>query len=171
MEEFVPTRNVAFARVFTGAKDPVLPADLSDDLYGRGFMPGFTDPDAKTAPLVYAGLADARFVVGGEGFRIVNLTSSRGDGCRITVHAAEAADLPDDYLARRTVPRPRLCYIITAGGPAHSDRNLCENMAESLMLSTNGVVELGGLGMKGNRPTLYNSSWVGKIKTMPKSGE
>src|SRR5204863_5765713 len=37
-------RNVAYARVWTAQRVPVLPADLADALYGRGFMPGFTDP-------------------------------------------------------------------------------------------------------------------------------
>ncbi|MDX1935145.1 MAG: hypothetical protein SFU56_21310 [Capsulimonadales bacterium] len=166
MTDFSPSRNVAYARVWTAAATPVLPADLAENLYGRGFMPGFTDPEGKNAPLMEAGLAEAVFAVGSDGYRVVNLTSSRGEGCRVSVHPSEAGDLPDDYLARRTVPRPRLCYIVTAGGPAHSDRNLCENIAEALMLMTNGLTEIGGLGMKGNRPTLHNSSWVGSIKTV-----
>jgi hypothetical protein len=168
MTDTTTTRNVAYARIWTAIATPVLPAVLAESLYGRGFMPGFTDPAGTEAPLMEAGLADAVFTPGANGYRIVNLTSSRGEGCLISVHPSEAKDLPDDYLARRTVPRPKLCYIVTASGPAHSDRNLCENIAEALLFLTNGLVEIGGLGMKGNRPNLHNSSWIGQIKTVHK---
>jgi hypothetical protein len=159
-------RGVAYARVFTGQREPIHPADLSEALYGRGFLPGFTDPEAKTPPLADAGLADARFTPGSEGYRILSMTSSRGNGCTIRVDDCTEADLPDEYLARRAVPRPRLVYLIEAGGLSHSDRNLCENMAEALMLQTNGLVVIGGLGVKGNRPRLYTTSWIGSIKAM-----
>ena len=169
MSEFVPTRNIAYARIWTAQTEPVLPADLSDALYGRGFMPEFTDLEGENPPMMEAGLAEARFALGNKGYLIHNLTSSRGSGCRVTVDTATVSDLPDDYLARRTVPRPRLCYIVTAGGAANSDRNLCENIAEALLLQTSGLVELGGLGVKGNRPNLHNSSWVGQIKTITRT--
>ena len=159
-------RGVAYARVFTGQREPITPSELYDALYGRGFLPGFTDPETKNPPLADAGLADAAFAIGGEGFRILSMTSSKGAGCTIRVEACTASDLPDEYLARRAVPRPHLVYFIEAGGPSHSDRNLCENMAEALMLATNGVVFIGGLGVKGNRPKLYTTSWIGEIKAM-----
>jgi len=157
-------RNIAYARVWTAQREPVLPADLADALYGRGFMPGFTDPEGIAAPVAEAGLADARFAPGGDGFRVISLTSSRGAGCCVAVNTASEADLPDDYRARRAVPRPRLVYVLEAGGPSHSDRNLCENLAEALLLMTGGLVEIGGLGTKGNRLVLYSSSWIGAIK-------
>lgn len=159
-------RGVAYARVFTGQREPVTPTLLYDALYGRGFLPGFTDPETKTPPMADAGLADAEFTVGGEGYRVLSMTSSKGNGCTIRVDACTEADLPDEYLARRAVARPKLVYSIEAGGPSHSDRNLCENMAEALLLATNGVVEIGGLGVKGNRPKIYTTSWIGEIKAM-----
>lgn len=159
-------RGVPFARVFTGQSTLVLPADLADALTGRGFVPGFTDPEGKNAALHEAGLAEARFEEGGEGFRIVSLSSSRGNGCRVMVRASKANELPDDYLARRAVPKPRMVYLLLAGGPGNSDRNLCENIAEALMILTNGLAEVGGRGPKGgNRPQLHDSFWLGSIRT------
>ncbi len=159
-------RGIAYARVFTGQREPIQPADLSDALYGRGFLPGFTNLEATIPPMADAGLADVRFTIGGDGYRILSMTSSRGNGCTIRVDACTEADLPDEYLARRAVSRPRLVYLIEAGGPSHSDRNLCENIAETMMLTTNGLVIIGGLGVKGNRPRLYTTSWIGAIKAM-----
>ena len=159
-------RGVSFARVFTGRSTPILPADLADALTGRGFVPGFTDPEGKNAAWQEAGLADARFTLGGEGYRVVSLSSSRGDGCKIMVRETTVDELPDDYLARRAVPKPRLVYLVMAGGPGNSDRNLCENIAESLMILTDGLAEIGGRGPKGgNRPELHNSFWLGSLRT------
>lgn len=157
-------RNVAYARVWTASPEPITPGALSDELYGRGIMPGFTDPDGQTTPLLDAGLADARFAVGEQGFRILSLTSSRGNGCHVWVEAATPDSLPQDPIARRTVPKPRLVYRVEAGGPSNSDRSLCENVAEVLMLTGNGLAQIGGLGTKGNRPTLHSVPWVGQIK-------
>src|SRR5947208_2490974 len=112
-------RNVAYAHVWSARPEPVLPAVLAEVLYGRGFMPGITDPEGHTAALSEAGLADARFEVGDPGFRIVSLSSSRGNGCRVYVEAADPADLPAETLARRTVPRPKLLYVVEAGGPSN----------------------------------------------------
>ena len=157
-------RGVPFARVFTAQSTPVLPADLADTLTGRGFIPGFADPQGKTAPMQETGLADAIFTMGDDGYRIISLSSSRGNGCRIAVREASVNELPDDYLARRAVPKPKLVYLLLAGGPSNSDRNLCENIAESLMLLTSGLVEIGGRGAKsGNRPELYDSFWLGAV--------
>jgi hypothetical protein len=158
-------RGVPYARVFTAQGTPILPADLADALTGRGFVPGFSDPDKKTAPLQEAGLADARFVAGDDGFRIISLSSSRGEGCRLVVRETNMSELPDDYLARRTVPKPRLVYLLLAGGPGNSDRNLCENIAESLLLMTNGLVQIAGRGVRGgNRATLFDAFWLGSIR-------
>jgi hypothetical protein len=158
-------RGVPYARVFTAQSEPILPAVLADALEGRGFVPGFTDPAGETPALQDAGLADARFTVGGEGYRIVSLSSSRGEGCQIMVRATSADQLPDDYLARRTVPKPKLVYLLRGGGLSNSDRNLAENIAEALLLLTNGLVEIGGRGVKGgNRTTLYDSFWLGSIR-------
>jgi hypothetical protein len=159
-----PTRGVARARVWTAKREAVLPAELSDVLYSRGFMPGFGDPEGKKPALAEAGLADAEFAMDSDGYRILSLTSSRGNGCRVWARPADRTDLPDDYLARRSVPNPRLVYYVEAGGPSNSDRNLCENIAEALMVMTNGLVEIAGLGTKGNRPMLHHSSWIGAIK-------
>ena len=159
-------RGVSFARVFTGQATLILPADLADALFGRGFVPGFTDPDGRTAALQEAGLADARFVSGGEGYRVVSLSSSRGNGCTVMVRETLPDELPDDYLARRAVPKPRLVYLIKAGGPGNSDRNLCENIAESLMILTNGLAEIGGRGARGgNKAELHDSFWLGSLRT------
>jgi hypothetical protein len=127
-------------------------------------MPGVTDADGVGAPVTDAGLAGLRFEPGGAAYRIVSLTSGRGNGCRVAVREAAETDLPDDYLARRAVPQPRLVYVVEAGGPSNSDRNLCENVAEALLLMTGGLVQIGGLGTKGNKPVLHTSSWVGSIK-------
>lgn len=157
-------RGVAHARVWTAKREPILPADLSDALYGRGFMPGFGDPEGLKPVFAEAGLADARFDLSDDGYRVVSLTSSRGDGCRIWVRPSDRLDLPDDYLARRAVPNPRIVYHVAASGPSNSDRNLCENVAEALMLMSGGVVEIGGLGTKGNRSVLHHTTWIGAIK-------
>lgn len=159
-------RGVAYARIWTTSGDVISPVDIADALYGRGFMPGVTDLDAILPALSEAGLADAAFTVGEGGWRFVSLSSSRGSGCRVTVRGAENDDLPDDYLARRTVHNPRLVYTVDAGGPGNSDRSLCENITETIMLLTSGLVEIGGLGVKGNRPVLHNRSWIGKIKAL-----
>lgn len=169
LEETTPSpsplrpRGVAYARVLTAQTTPITPADIADALYDRGFMPGVTDLEATTAALSEAGLADAAFTVGG-GFRFISLSSSKGNGCRVTLETATADDLPDDYIARRTVPHPRMVYFLEAGGPSNSDRNLCEHVAEIIFLLANGLVEIGGLGTKGNRPILHNRTWLGKIK-------
>jgi hypothetical protein len=158
-------RNIGYASVFTTQSEPILPVTLYDALYERGFLPGFTDADATFAPMADAGLADAVFTVGGEPYRILSMTSSKGNGCKVWVESCTIADLPDEYRARRAVTKPKLVYRVEAGGPSNSDRNLCENIAEALMLETSGLVEIGGLGTKGNRPQLYHSSWLGSIKT------
>jgi hypothetical protein len=157
-------RGIPYAHVFTNRGEPVLPADLADALTDRGFIPGFSDPDGEHAPLAEAGLAEARFTPGEAGFRIISLSSGKGRGCVVKVQAATADDLPDDYLARRAVPKPRLVYLLDAGGPGNSDRNLCENLAEALMMLTNGVVEIGGLGVKGNKPVLHTTRWLGTVR-------
>jgi hypothetical protein len=159
-------RGVAYARIWTTSGDVITPADIADALYGRGFMPGVTDLEAKMPALSEAGLADATFTVGEGGWRFVSLSSSRGSGCRVTVRTTSADELPDDYLARRTVHNPRLLYSVEAGGPGNSDRALCENITETIMLLTSGLAEIGGLGVKGNRPVLHNRSWIGKIKAL-----
>ena len=157
-------RNIPYARVWTAHKELILPADLMDELFARGFVPGLSDPEMKTAPLNETGLADARFTVGSPGFRVVSLSSSRGSGCLLSVAESDIADRPDDLLARRTVPRPNFVFELIGGGQSNSDRNLCENIAEVLMLLTDGLVQIGGLGTKGNRPKLYASAWLGTIK-------
>ena len=157
-------RNVAYARVWTAQSEPITPVQLYDALYSRGFMPGFTDPGNTFAPLADAGLDALTFTIGGEGHRVVSLTSGKGNGCLVTVDTSDISDLPDDYMARRTVPRPKLVYLVQAGGQSNNDRSLCEHIAEVLLLLTGGLVEIGGLGTKGNRPNLHNSSWLSKIK-------
>ena len=159
-------RGVAYARVWTTNAEPVIPAALADELYARGFVPAVGDAEGKQVPSADTGLADLRFVPGEPGLRFVNLGSARGGGCRVFVTPADASTLPDDYLARRAVARPRLVYGIEASGPSNSDRNLCENIAEALLLMTNGLVEIGGLGTKGNRAVLHTSTWIGAIKAM-----
>ena len=156
-------RNIAFARVWSVQAEAVLPAELAEDLTDRGFVPGVSDVAVTSAPMNEAGLGLARFEVGGEPLRFLSLSSSRGDGCTIAVRAASDAD-PVPPRAQAAVRRPRLVYVIEASGPAHSDRNLCENLAEALLVRTGGLAEVGGRGVKGNRPELYQSRWIGKIK-------
>ncbi|MBC8101070.1 MAG: hypothetical protein H7Z41_00600 [Cytophagales bacterium] len=159
-------RGVAFARVWTTNREPISPVDVIDALYARGFTPGVTNLEASLPALSEVGLADAHFAVSEGGWRFVSLSSSRGSGCAVTVRPADEHDLPDDYLARRAVHNPRLVYVLEAGGPSNSDRALTENIAESIMLLSSGLVEIGGLGVKGNRPALHNRSWIGKIKAL-----
>ena len=160
-------RNLGYARIWTNQSEPITPALLADALGGRGFIPGVTDAKSETAALSEAGLADATFTVGDvNGWRVVSLASSKGEGCLVRVQSATEADLPDDYLARRSVRRPRLVYLVEAGGPGNSDRTLCENIAECLLLLTDGVVEIGGLGTKGNRAQIHSSAWLNKIKAI-----
>ena len=161
-------RNIGYARIWTNRQELVTPALLADALSGRGFIPGVSDASRETAAVSEVGLVDAAFVLGDpNGWRFVSLASSKGNGCLVRVQEASEADLPDDYMARRTVRRPRVVYLVEAGGPGNSDRTLCENIAECLVLLTEGVVQIGGLGTKGNRPQIYNSAWLNKIKAMP----
>jgi hypothetical protein len=55
-------------------------------------------------------------------------------------------------------------YHLEAAGPSNSDRNLTEGLAETLMILTNGAVEIGGLGTKGNRPVVHTSRWLGAVR-------
>ena len=158
-------RNKAYARIWTTQREAWTPAELSDALYSRGFLPSF-EPVSGGGTMTEAGLADARFVPGDSGYRVFSMTSSKGEGCIVGVDTTTVDDMPEDYLARRAVPKPRLVYIIQAGGPSNSDRTLCENIAEAIMMATSGVVQIGGLGTKGNRPSIHASSWIGAIKAM-----
>ena len=161
-------RNIGYARIWTNRQELVTPALLSDALSGRGFIPGVINILDETTVLSEVGLSDAAFALGDpNGWRFVSLASSKGNGCLVRVQAAGETDLPDDYMARRTVRRPRVVYLVEAGGAGNSDRTLCENIAECLVLLTDGVVQIGGLGTKGNRAQIYNSAWLNKIKAMP----
>jgi len=157
-------RNIPYARIWTAQREPLAVADLADALTDRGFAPGFSDPEGETPALSEAGLAEARLEPGGPGFRVLNLGSGRGGGCYLFIVETDPAAPPDDYLARRAVPKPRLVYHLEASGPSNSDRNLTENLAEVLMLLANGAVEIGGLGTKGNRPVIHTNRWLGSIR-------
>ena len=157
-------RNVPYARIWTHQNAPLPLSDIEVALTDRGFVPGFTDPDNTISPLSEAGVADAHFEIGAPGYRVVSLASSKGGGCRIFVTAADPAIPPDDYLAKRAVPKPRLVYHLEAAGPSNSDRNLAEGLAETLMILTNGAVEIGGLGTKGNRVVVHTSRWLGAVR-------
>jgi hypothetical protein len=159
-------RGVPYARIWTQRGEPLALADLADALTDRGFVAGFSDPHAQSAPLTDAGLAEARFVPGDRGYRVVSLASGRGGGCRVFVevnHDGRAPDA-DDYRIKRAVPRPRLIYRVEGEGPSNSDRNLAENIAEALMVLTNGAVEIGGLGTKGNKPVGHTNHWLGSLR-------
>jgi hypothetical protein len=159
-------RNTAYARVWTVHTEIVTPAQLADALFERGFVPGVVVEDGA-APLSDAGLAEVRFEPGAAPLRFLSLSSSRGDGCRVS--AARLPDggdpLPDVPLARANVRHPAVFYRVDANGPSNSDRSLCENLAEVLLDLTNGVVEVGGRGPRGNKPVLYARRWLGGIKT------
>jgi hypothetical protein len=158
----VVRRNTAVARVWTAAKDPLVPAELADDLAGRGFVPGVTDAEFNEAAKVASGLADLQLTVDGPALRFVSLSSSRGNGVRLSlVTLDERNPAPNHPTARPIARRGGWVYVIEALGPGNSDRNLCENLAEAVMERTGGVVEISGRGVKGNRPTLYTSPWLG----------
>lgn len=157
-------RNVPYARIWTGQSAPIALPDIELALTDRGFVPGFSDPEITQAPLSEAGLAEARLVPGHPGFRVISMASGRGGGCHLSLVLADDEPVPDEYLLRRAVPKPRLVYRLEASGPSNSDRNLAEGLAESLMLLTNGAVLVGGLGTKGNRPVVHTSRWLGTIR-------
>jgi hypothetical protein len=155
-------RGVAIAHIWTPASEPLTPAELADFLSERGFVPGVAD-EAGTVHAA-TGLAEARFVVSGGAWSFLSLSSSKGNGCTIQVLPPEEMPMPDDYLLKRAVRRPRLVYRVIAGGPSNSDRNLCENLAEALLVAQNGAVQIAGRGTKGNKPISYTNPWIGEIK-------
>ena len=157
----VARRNTAMARVWTLQAEAVLPAELADDLTGRGFVPGVTDEAAQEGSRNGAGLADLRFTVGGPGLRFVSLASSRGDGVVVRVVPMDEDNPPPEVpTLRHYARRGKLVYWIEALGPSNSDRTLCENVAEALLERTGGVVEIAGRGTRGNKPTVYSSAWL-----------
>ena len=157
-------RGVPYARVWTARRETLFLAEIADALTARGFVPGFTNPEGTSAPLSEVGLAEVRLAAGEPGYRVISLASSKGGGCRIAVREATPEDGPEDYLARRAVPKPRLIYLLEAGGPSNSDRHLSEHLAEVLMVLANGAVEIGGLGTKGNKPVVHTNNWLGTIR-------
>jgi len=157
-------RNVAFARVWTVQSEAAIPADIAGDLTDRGFVPGVIELAGEGALMNEVGLADARFTPEDDGLRFVSLSSSKGGGCTVRVkHATENDPVPPE--GRNVVRNARLVYLIEAAGQAHSDRNLCENLAEALLVRTGGLAEVGGRGVKGNKPTIYRNRWLGQIKS------
>ncbi len=155
-------RGVAIAHIWTPAAEPLTPAELLDCLTERGFVPGVADETGTIH--AETGLAEARFVVEGAAWHFFSLSSSKGNGCTVTALLPESMPLPDDYLLKRAVRRPKLVYQVVAGGPSNSDRNLCENLAEALLVAQNGAVQIAGRGTKGNKPTNYTNPWIGEIK-------
>lgn len=155
-------RGVAIAHVWTHATAPLTPAELADFLSERGFVPGVADESGT----IHAdtGLAEARFVIGGSAWSFLSLSSSKGNGCTVTALSADAEPMPDDYILKRAVRKSRLVYRVIAGGPSNSDRNLCENLAEALLVAQNGAVQIAGRGTKGNKPVNYTNPWIGEIK-------
>lgn len=158
----VARRNSAVARIWTTHKEPILPADLADDLTGRGFVPGVTDAAGTEPARSATGLAEMRLTVDGVGVRFLSLSSSRGDGAVVRVETHdELRPLPNHPAARPISRRGGVVYVVEAQGPSNSDRNLCENLAEAIMERVDGLVEIGGRGTKGNRPAVYVSPWLG----------
>jgi hypothetical protein len=161
MEE---TRNVAYARVWTGDTKPVEVVTLCDALADRGFIPGVTDAQSVHTPTSETGWGDYALTLGGDALRFVSLSSSRGNGATVRLVPIAEEPMPDDRILQRAVRHPQMVYLIEAGGPSNSDRNLCENLAEALMLATHGGVEIGGRGVKGNKPVRYTRCWLGQVK-------
>lgn len=155
-------RGVAVAHVWTHATAPLTPAELADFLSERGFVPGVADESGT----IHAdtGLAEARFEIDGPAWGFLSLSSSKGNGCTVTALSADAEPMPDDYILKRAVRKARLVYRVIAGGPSNSDRNLCENLAEALLVAQNGAVQIAGRGTKGNKPANYTNPWIGEIK-------
>ena len=164
MASLIDVRNTSYARVWTGQDEPVELGILADELSARGFVPGVTDVQRQGPLYNEAGLAELKLAVGHEGWKFISLASSHGSGCIVTLHTVESEPLPEDEYLQRRMIRPRLTYKIEGGGPSNSDRTLCENLAEALMELSEGVVEIGGRGVKGNKPTFYTHRWLGKIK-------
>lgn len=155
-----PARGVAYARVWTAEKAPRAPGELADALMGRGFIPGIEGADGRRAPTE----ADAVLGLSLPPLRFLSLSSSRGGGCLVRVASPGDEPPPEDRLIQRQVPRPALVYLVEASGPSHSDRNLCEHLAEALMQMTGGVAQVGGRGTRGNRPVLYREPWLGSLR-------
>ena len=162
---FEPGRNIALARVWAVTAQPIVVAEICDDLFGRGFMPAVTLADGTGPLLQETGLADAHLAVGGETWRFVNLSSTKGDGCVVTLETVEGAPLDETPQLRHVARNARLMYRIESGGPSHSDRNLCENLAEILLSRTEGIVVISGRGTRGNRPMVYTRPWLGGIRS------
>ena len=158
----VVRRNTAYARIWTLDSTPIVPADLAEDLAGRGFVPGITDAEFEQAARNAEGLADVELQVDGPALRFVSLSSSRGNGVRLSFVRMDEDHVPPDHpTARPIARRGGYVYVVEALGPGNSDRNLCENLAEAIMERTGGVVEIRGRGVKGNRPAVYTSPWLG----------
>jgi hypothetical protein len=158
----VVRRNTAIARIWTSPKDPLVPAELADDLTGRGFVPGITDSEFSEAAKNASGLAEVELVVDGPALRFLSLSSSRGNGVRLSLVTLDERNPPPDHQSARPIARRGgHVYVVEALGPGNSDRNLCENLAEAIMERTGGVVQISGRGVKGNRPTVYTSPWLG----------
>jgi hypothetical protein len=156
---------VPYARIWTQRGEPLALADLADALTDRGFVAGFSDPHAQSAPLTDAGLAEARFVPGDRGYLVVSSLRAGAAAaafCRGEPRRPRAGRrrLPDQ--ARRAAAPPDLSG--RGRGPSNSDRNLAENIAEALMVLTNGAVEIGGLGTKGNKPVGHTNHWLGSLR-------
>jgi hypothetical protein len=157
-------RNTASARVWTTQSEPITPLQLAEGLADRGYVAGVASESSDAAPQVTIGVDSAAFVLGEPGYRFESLSSSKGFGCVVKIVTPTEEPLPGHAIAQLAVRRPMLVYLVEAGGPSNSDRNLCENLSELLLELTEGVVEIVGRGTRGNKPTLYTRPWLGEIR-------
>jgi hypothetical protein len=100
--------------------------------------------------------------LGGPGYHLASLSSSKGQGATVTVNEfAAGSELPGHQFGRTLSRRGGIIYSIEAHGPSNSDRALCENLAEAIMEAVDGLVEISGRGQRGNKPSTYTSRWLG----------
>jgi len=155
-------RNTAKASVWTLQTELLTPQHLVDALIDRGFLPGIT-PVGQEDETQAGSTSDLwQMQLGGPGYHLASLSSSKGKGATVTVNEfAAGSELPGHQFGRTLSRRGGIIYSIEAHGPSNSDRALCENLAEAIMEAVDGLVEISGRGQRGNKPSTYTSRWLG----------
>jgi hypothetical protein len=155
-------RNTAKASVWTLQTELLTPQHLVDALIDRGFLPGIT-PVGQEDETQAGSTSDLwQMQLGGPGYHLASLSSSKGQGATVTVNEfAAGSELPGHQFGRTLSRRGGIIYSIEAHGPSNSDRALCENLAEAIMEAVDGLVEISGRGQRGNKPSTYTSRWLG----------
>jgi len=155
-------RNTAKASVWTLQTELLTPQHLVDALIDRGFLPGITPVGQEDETQAGATSDLWQMQLGGPGYHLASLSSSKGQGATVTVNEfAAGSELPGHQFGRTLSRRGGIIYSIEAHGPSNSDRALCENLAEAIMEAVDGLVEISGRGQRGNKPSTYTSRWLG----------